>query len=676
MMVSIDRLFRLPRRYKRLILLAIDACLLTLSFLSAIWLRLEHWGPMAEPLAWVAWLVVLPLSLAVFVRLGFYRALIRYMSSKALETLMIGMASSSALLMLLCTLFSVSMPRSIGLIYPMLAMLSVGGVRVFLRSLHLRRQVRYKDPVILYGAGAAGSQLVHSLQQGGEYTPVAFIDDWRGMHGTDVEGLRVYAPEALPRLVKNFGAKRILLAMPSAPRTRRQEILLMLEPLSIPVQTLPSMEDVIAGRAQLNEIRDVTVEDLLGRDIVPPDQGLLDANIRDKVVMVTGAGGSIGSELCRQVLQEGPRQLLLYEFCEYALYAIERELLQRVKAQGLEVTVRALLGSVQDRSRLDGVIKAFGVETIYHAAAFKHVPMVEHNAIQGILNNVFGTLATAQAAIEHGVETFVLISTDKAVRPTNVMGTTKRLAELVCQALAQEQQRTRFSMVRFGNVLGSSGSVVPLFNEQIARGGPVTVTHPEVTRYFMTIPEASQLVIQAGAMGSGGEVFVLDMGTPVRIAELAAEMIRLSGLEVRNEANPEGDIEIRFTGLRPGEKLYEELLIGENVVETVHPRIRCAHETCWPWPRLEAYLQALYQATQAHRHDTVRRLLLEAPTGYAPTGDIADLVWLNTPELEDSSAIAPLPVANSQLSHVPLPPLARHDEPLVANLISPYASRR
>ncbi|TLF45514.1 polysaccharide biosynthesis protein [Halomonas urmiana] len=676
-MVILERLFRLPRRYKRLILLTLDASLLTLSFLAAVWLRLEHLGPLAAPPAWGIWLVVLPVSLAIFLRLGFYRAVIRFMSTKALNTLVLGIASSAALLMLLCGLFAVAMPRSVCVIYPMLALLSVGGVRVFLRSLHMRQQIRYKDPVILYGAGSSGSQLVHSLRQGGEYTPVAFVDDWRGMHGTSVEGLRVYSPEALPRLVKDFGAKCILLAMPSAPRTRRQEVLRMLEPLAIPVQTLPSMEDVIAGRAQLNEIRDVTVEDLLGRDTVPPDQTLLDANIRDKVVMVTGAGGSIGSELCRQALQQGPRALLLFEFCEYALYAIERELLQRVEEQRLEVTVRALLGSVQDRQRLDSVLKAFGVETIYHAAAFKHVPMVEHNSIQGIRNNVFGTLATAQAAIAHGVETFVLISTDKAVRPTNVMGTTKRLAELVCQALAKQQRGTRFTMVRFGNVLGSSGSVVPLFNEQIAQGGPVTVTHPEVTRYFMTIPEASQLVIQAGAMGSDGDVFVLDMGSPVKIAELAAEMIRLSGLAVRNEANPEGDIEIRFSGLRPGEKLYEELLIGENAEQTAHPRILCAHEDYWPWPRLKDYLQALYRATQEHRHDTIRQLLLEAPTGYAPiTDDITDLVWRHTPAAEENAVLAPLPIAASQISCAATPSRVAREEPVMANMVPSYASRR
>ncbi|NIC04394.1 polysaccharide biosynthesis protein [Halomonas sp. DX6] len=622
------RLFRLPRHYKRMIQLFIDAILLTLSFIAAIWLRLENLEPLLAPDAWGMWLIVLPISLAIFARLGFYRAVIRYLSVKAMKTLLIGISASAALLVIISSLSAISLPRSACLIYPMLALLSLGGVRYLLRSLNMHSMIRYKARVIVYGAGAAGSQLVNTLRQGTEYAPVAFVDDWRGMHGTFVEGLQVYHPKMLPRLLKHYGAERILLAMPSAPRSRRREILRTLKPLSVPVQTLPSMEEMIAGHARLNEIRDVTVEDLLGRDPVPPNQELLDANVRGKVVMVTGAGGSIGSELCHQLLQQGPRELLLYELCEFALYTIERTLRQRMQEQELKVSVRALLGSVQDRQRLDTVMRTFGVETIYHAAAYKHVPMVEHNVTQGILNNVFGTLATTQAAVACKVETFVLVSTDKAVRPTNVMGTTKRIAELICQALADHQSHTRFCMVRFGNVLGSSGSVVPLFREQIARGGPITVTHPEVTRYFMTIPEAAQLVIQAGAMGSGGDVFVLDMGKPVRIADLAAEMIRLSGLEVLSEENPEGDIEIRHTGLRPGEKLYEELLIGENEAPTAHPRIRTAREYYWPWSRMEAYLGQLLQAVEYLQHERIRELLMAAPTGYVPRDGIVDLVWL------------------------------------------------
>ncbi|MGR4067824.1 polysaccharide biosynthesis protein [Billgrantia sp. C5P2] len=628
MLMILYRLFRLPRHYKRMIQIFIDAILLTLSFVTAIWLRLENIEPLLDHGAWGMWLIVLPISLAMFARLGFYRAVIRYLSVKAMKTLLIGISASAALLAIISSLSSIPLPRSTCLIYPMLALLSLGGVRYLLRSLNMHSMIRYKARVIIYGAGAAGSQLVNTLRQGSEYAPVAFVDDWRGMHGTFVEGLQVYNPKMLPRLLKHYGAERILLAMPSAPRSRRREILRILEPLSVPVQTLPSMEEMIAGHARLNEIRDVTVEDLLGRDPVPPNQELLDANVRGKVVMVTGAGGSIGSELCHQVLQQGPRELLLYELSEFALYTIERALRQRMQEQRLKVSVRALLGSVQDRQRLDTVMRTFGVETIYHAAAYKHVPMVEHNVTQGILNNVFGTLATTQAAVACKVETFVLVSTDKAVRPTNVMGTTKRIAELICQALADHQSHTRFSMVRFGNVLGSSGSVVPLFREQIAKGGPITVTHPEVTRYFMTIPEAAQLVIQAGAMGSGGDVFVLDMGKPVRIADLAEEMVRLSGLEVLSEENPEGDIEIRHTGLRPGEKLFEELLIGENVAPTAHPRISTAREHYWPWSRMEAYLGQLLQAVEYLELERIRELLMAAPTGYVPKDEIVDQVWL------------------------------------------------
>ncbi|MCE8029522.1 polysaccharide biosynthesis protein [Halomonas daqingensis] len=655
MLALLKSLFRLPRWQKRLIQLFVDAVLLTASFFLAQWLRLESWAPLTSMATWSLWLAVLPISLGIFVRLGFYRSVVRYVNVRALQSLVIGIASSAGLLLLGAAQFSVFLPRSTCLIYAMLAIFSVGGVRFMLRAMHMHSQMRYKTRVIVYGAGSAGAQLVRSLDQGSEYIPVAFIDDWRGMDGTFVEGLKVYGPDALPRLVTNYGVNRILLAIPSATRARRQAILRMLKPLQIPVQTLPSIEDVIDGRAQLNEIRDVTVEDLLGRDPVPPNQALMDANIRGKVVMVTGAGGSIGSELCRQVLQQGPTRLLLYEINEYSLYTIEHELQQRIEEQRLAVSVKALLGSVQDRERLDSVMRVFGVDTIYHAAAYKHVPLVEYNSIPGILNNVFGTLATAQAAIDGGVETFVLVSTDKAVRPTNVMGTTKRLAELCCQALAEQQSTTRFTMVRFGNVLGSSGSVVPLFHAQIARGGPVTVTHSEVTRYFMTIPEAAQLVIQAGAMGTGGDVFVLDMGAPVKIADLAAEMIRLSGLEVRQKENPQGDIEIRFTGLRPGEKLYEELLIGKNVVDTEHPRIMSAKETYWPWARLEAYLQRLQQALQMRQHKQIRQLLLEAPTDYAPQGDIVDLEWLEAPATTRPKA----PIA----SHY-FPPQATRDDAL------------
>jgi FlaA1/EpsC-like NDP-sugar epimerase len=414
-------------------------------------------------------------------------------------------------------------------IYAMLALLTIGGVRFALRAVYLKGQLRHKDRVLVYGAGAAGRQLVVSLRLGNEHEPIAFVDDAPHLHDAFIQGLKVYAPGKVPRLIGDYGVDKVLLAIPSATRARRREILEALEPLAVPVQSIPGMADMVSGKAQVAEVRDVAVEDLLGRDPIPPSESLMGANITGKVVMVTGAGGSIGSELCRQILLQAPRQLLLLESSEFSLYRIEQELTQEAKRQGLSVPVKALLGSVQHRRRLEEAMFRFGVQTVYHAAAYKHVPMVEHNVVEGLRNNVMGTLSSAEAAIASGVESFVLVSTDKAVRPTNVMGASKRLAELVCQALGDHQAGTRFSMVRFGNVLGSSGSVVPLFRRQIAQGGPITVTHRDITRYFMTIPEAAQLVIQAGAMARGGDVFVLDMGEPVKIAELAAHMVRLSG---------------------------------------------------------------------------------------------------------------------------------------------------
>ncbi|MDI5933015.1 polysaccharide biosynthesis protein [Halomonas kalidii] len=620
-------LFRLPRKRKRTIQLLADCVLITFSFLLAMLLRLEDWAPLGEVRTWAALLVMVPLSLAIFIRLGFYRAVIRYMSHKAIRAVFIGVSVSALSLPLASYLFALGIPRSVPFIYAMLALLTIGGVRFGLRAIYLRNQIRHKQRVVIYGAGAAGRQLAASLRHGQEYLPIAFVDDARSVQNTFIEGLKVYPPRQLGYLADTYGADRVLLAIPSVSRERRREILADLEPQGFPVQTIPGVADMVSGRARISEVRDVAVEDLLGRDPVPPNPALMDANIRGKVVMVSGAGGSIGSELCRQILRHGPVRLLLLDLSEFSLYRIEQELRQLAEDEGHEVGIQALLGSVQHRSRLETVMKAFAVQTVYHAAAYKHVPMVEHNVVEGIRNNVFGTLETARAAIAAGVETFVLVSTDKAVRPTNVMGASKRLAELVCQALAGHQHQTRFCMVRFGNVLGSSGSVVPLFRRQIQAGGPITLTHPEITRYFMTIPEAAQLVIQAGAMARGGDVFVLDMGEPVKIAELARQMVRLSGLKVRDERHPEGDIAIACSGLRPGEKLFEELLVGDDVAPTSHPRIMTAQEVCWEWPRLEGFLERLFQACRDFRHDDIRELLLEAPTAYRPQGEIVDLVW-------------------------------------------------
>lgn len=582
-------------------------------------------------------LICLSVNLALFFKMGLYRTVVRYISLNLVKTVFtactISAVSMAAAILILAPLIPLTTP----IIYAIHSMLFIGGIRFLIRSLYQSIDTSGRKRVIIYGAGDAGSQLVSSLKHGEAYTPVAFVDDWKGMQGNYVEGLRVHPPQDLRYLVELHRIQCILLAMPSVSRHRRKEILGFLDPLSLPVQTIPSISDIIAGRSRINEIQDVTLEDLLGRDPIPPDQDLLDANIRGKVVLVTGAGGSIGSELCRQILMQQPRLLLLLDIYEFALYQISSELEELARKQGLPVSIHALLGTVQHRRRMEAILRSFGVQTIYHAAAYKHVPMVEHNMIEGISNNVFGTLETALAAVDCHVETFVLVSTDKAVRPTNVMGTTKRLAELICQALASHYRTTRFCMVRFGNVLGSSGSVIPLFRRQIQQGGPITVTHPDITRYFMTIPEAAQLVIQAGAMGQGGDVFVLDMGEQVRISDLARQMVHLSGLEVISENNPEGDIEIVYTGLRPGEKLYEELLIDASTLATAHPRIMSAREDHWEWHRLESYLKRLKEAASEARYETLIALLQEAPTAYQPETRIADILWQNRKEDETRS---------------------------------------
>lgn len=629
MLLWFDAIFRLPRQYKRLLQLSADAVLIIFSFVMAMLLRLDSWDFLGTPAIWLPLLATIPLSLMLFVRLGFYRAIIRYMTHKAVEALMVGVAASTLGLVMVSYLFNLPVPRSVPFIYAMLAMLTIGGVRFLLRGIYLNNHMRRKMRVVVYGAGAAGRQLVASLREGHEYEPVAFVDDSSQLVNASVQGLRVRLPDSLPELISTYGVQKILLALPAESRSRRRAILQSLAQFDIPVQTIPGLADVVAGKAKIDEIRDVTEEDLLGRDAAPPDPALIGAKIQDKVVMVTGAGGSIGSELCRQIIRQNPRKLLLLELSEFGLYRIEEELKRLSQEERLKVPVRALLGSVRNADRMESVMKTFGVQTVYHAAAYKHVPMVEHNVCEGILNNVFGTLRTAQAAIAAEVETFVLISTDKAVRPTNVMGATKRLAELVCQALAQTQTTTLFSMVRFGNVLGSSGSVVPLFRRQIRAGGPVTVTHPDITRYFMTVPEAAQLVLQAGSMAKGGDVFVLDMGQPVKIDELARQMVRLSGRVPvgAGEGSRPGGIEIAYTGLRPGEKLYEELLIGDNIDRTSHPRIMTARELCLPWAELHTLLDTLSQLCREARLDDIRSLLLKAPLAYAPTGRIVDAVW-------------------------------------------------
>ncbi|MBO1107359.1 polysaccharide biosynthesis protein [Plesiomonas shigelloides] len=538
----------------------------------------------------------------------------------------VGILASTLSLVVISYSLSIMLPRTVVGIYFLVLLLLTSGSRLLFRMI-LNYGVKGSAPVLIYGAGESGRQLLPALMQAKEYFPVAFVDDNPRLHKAVIHGVTVYPSDKLNYLVDRYGIKKILLAMPSVSKSQRQKVIARLEHLPCEVLSIPGMVDLVEGRAQISNLKKVSIDDLLGRDPVAPDAKLMAENITGKAVMVTGAGGSIGSELCRQIVRYKPVKLVLFELSEYALYAIEKELSTLCDKEGLDIAVIPLLGSVQRQNRLQMVMKSFGIQTVYHAAAYKHVPLVEHNVVEGVRNNVFGTLYCAESAIESGVETFVLISTDKAVRPTNTMGTTKRLAELVLQALSARQSKTRFCMVRFGNVLGSSGSVVPLFEKQIAQGGPVTLTHRDIIRYFMTIPEASQLVIQAGAMGHGGDVFVLDMGDPVKIYDLAKRMIRLSGLSVRDDKNPDGDIAIEVTGLRPGEKLYEELLIGDSVQGTSHPRIMTANEVMLPWQDLSLLLKELDQACHDFDHERIRSLLLQAPAAFNPTDDICDLVW-------------------------------------------------
>lgn len=626
-MTLINSILYMPRVYKRLISVVIDTLFIGVAFFGAFLTRLGEVGFLDHSGYWLLFVSLLFATLVLFTKVGLYRAILRYLSVHALLTIVFSCFTSALLLTLFGYFFDLFIPRSVPIIYGTYLLLLCGGARLLVRVIVSQRISKQKDRVIIYGAGDAGRQLVNLLRLGREYHPVAFIDDEKRLLKTVVNGLTVFNSENLSALVSKKRASKILLAIPSATRAQRKAIIDSLVELPVEVKSIPNFEEIVNGSASIDQLRDVPIEDLLGRDCVPAKPELLRANIKNKVVMVTGAGGSIGSELCRQIVQQSPRSLILFELSEFALYQIDKELSELVAEQRGNVEIIPLLGSVQRQNRLKMVLKSFQVQTLYHAAAYKHVPLVEYNVVEGVRNNVFGTYYTALAAIEAQVESFVLISTDKAVRPTNVMGATKRMAELALQSLAAQEYQTRFCMVRFGNVLGSSGSVVPLFKRQIAEGDHVTITHPDIIRYFMTIPEAAQLVIQAGAMGKGGDVFVLDMGEPVKIVDLATNLIKLSGLEVKSEANPDGDVEIRYTGLRPGEKLFEELLVGGNVVKTEHERIMTANENFLPYDEYEAILQKLDKACHEFDHQLIREILLKTPIGFNPTDGIGDLVW-------------------------------------------------
>ena len=636
-----ESLLELPRSTKRLVMVAADALAIPLAFWAALVLKFDRLDPGLDRK--VGYFVVALLSALVFFSvLGLYRAVIRFMGPRAMMAISLGVTLSVVVVVGYDrALGRAEIPLSGFAIYWALALLYASGSRFVVRYLFSRnRNGKHPTRVAIYGAGDAGARLSSVLMGGPDFEVVAFVDDKKNLQGSSINGLRVHSTEALPGLVRALRVERILLAMPSASRRRRREILTGLESLGVHVQSLPHLSDLIAGKAHIDELRDVDVSDLLGRDAVPPNPRLFGSCIRGKCVLVTGAGGSIGSELCRQILRLSPSRLVLFEMSELALYTIERELDEIAAREHLSVDIVPLLGNAHHRHRVREVLGAFGVQTVYHAAAYKHVPIVEHNVIEGVHNNVISTWYTAEAAIETGVETFVLISTDKAVNPANVMGATKRLAELVLQALQERSTNTRFCMVRFGNVLASSGSVVPLFQDQIRRGGPVTVTHPDVIRYFMTITEAAQLVIQAGSMAKGGDVFVLDMGRPVRIDDLARRMISLTGLTIRDAHNPDGDIEIEYTGLRAAEKLFEELLIGSNVTGTDHPMILRAMEHRLPWLRMQQVLNELLVALASFDCHRTLALLTDAVAEYAQGQQIRDYVWARKAQLPSHPADA------------------------------------
>ena len=608
------------RGRKRLTVMVSDVVLSLIATWVAFSLRLDtlHVPTIIQARIYlIAPLIAIP----IFVRMGLYRAIFRYTGQDALGATAKAIAVYALLLSLLLVWTQWDMvPRSLGLLQPLVFLILVGAsrtiARFWLAGLDAADGGSTSKRLLIFGAGTAGVQTAVAIAVSRQFKLVGFVDDDPAKVGRSINGVMVGSPRDIESRVRDDQITDVLLAMPNATRQRRMSIVQSLNALPVHVRTLPSLADLASGKVTVQDFRELDIEDLLGRDPVPPQTELMSRDVAGKVVMVTGAGGSIGSELCRCIALQRPQNLLLVDHNEFGLYRVHQDLEALCRSHGLDVVLTPLLGSVVQSGRMHALCATYHPGTIYHAAAYKHVPMVETNPGEGVLNNVFGTLTMAMAAQSHGVQRFVLVSTDKAVRPTNIMGATKRMAELVLQALAAQSETTLFSMVRFGNVLGSSGSVVPLFRQQLASGGPLTVTHPDVTRYFMTIPEAAQLVLQAGAMGQGGDVFVLDMGEPVKILDLAQRMVQLSGLSVRDTANPQGDIEISITGLRPGEKLFEELLIGDNPQLTQHPRIMKAQEACLPWPVLEKHLQALQTAAMANDETGIRTVLARCVQGF------------------------------------------------------------
>lgn len=628
-----DKIFHLPRPIKRLISVSMDSLFVLCAFWLAMFFRAGY-NVDDTYSYWILLSIVIITSILVNATFGLYHSVVRYLGAKTIAVVALSVFISTCVLVLCSIFFDLFVPRSIPVIYFTFLLVLMGGSRLVLYNWAHRVIKSSKLNVIIFGAGAAGIQLVNSLKKSVEYNPVAFIDDNIELQGLSINSIKVYHRKHIEKLIKKYNVQRILLALPSVGKSETAKLLNELESFKLQVLAIPGVADLVSGKSKIDDFTEVSIEDLLGRDSVKPNAELLHADIESKVVMVTGAGGSIGSELCRQIVNQRPQAMVLFELTEFALYSIHKELENVISSSGLNIELYPILGSVAKQVHVESVMESFQVETVYHAAAYKHVPLVEYNVIEGISNNIFGTLNCAQAAINANVKTFVLISTDKAVRPTNVMGASKRMAELCLQALADKTSHsTRFCMVRFGNVLGSSGSVVPLFKTQIAKGGPITLTHKDITRYFMTIPEAAQLVIQAGAMGMGGDVFVLDMGKPVKIYDLASKLIHLSGLHLIHPGNPNGDIAIKETGLRPGEKLYEELLIGDDVEKTGNERIMTASEVFLPWSELKLLLDDLMLSCNNFDLDSIRDILLNAPTQFNPSDGICDLVYLKKKSL-------------------------------------------
>ena len=622
---TIKKLLSIPRYQKRMYIALYDIVAITASLYFAVFVRLGTTNFNLGYSELGSWLATILVTIAVFIKLGMYRAVIRYMMVAALGYIFLAVFASTVTLMISSFFFNAFVPRSVPFIFAGFAILSLGAPRILIRNYYYQFHRRNKPNVFIYGAGSTGRDLAYSLTNGEDYNPTVLFDDDDKKIGQIIYGLRVHSYDDFYKLQHLYEPVKLLIAINNISKDKRLRLVDKLSEWPIELQSVPSVEDIATGRSKIDEIKDLDIADLLGRTAVEPELDLLSKNIVNKCIMVTGAGGSIGSELCRQIINLKPKLIVLFELNEYNLYKIDQELQSTKKHLKLETTIILALGSVQLQNRVEKLMKVYNIETVYHAAAYKHVPIVEDNIVEGIRNNVFGTLSVAQAAINSGIKNFTLISTDKAVRPTNIMGASKRLAELVLQALSEQDNQTCFTMVRFGNVLGSSGSVVPLFKQQIRQGGPVTVTHPDITRFFMLIPEAAQLVIQAGAIANNGQVFVLDMGEPVKVLDLAKRMIHLMGMTERtlkeNGEKKPGNIEVKFSGLRPGEKLYEELLIGDNVTGTCHPKIMTAMEKRLSWDEMQIILQRLDRCCHDFDSECLKQILLEAPIAYMPKKD-------------------------------------------------------